>query len=185
MVELYVERMVPIPENCKVSIDDKILSLEYNGKKIARDFSHLVLFMDQYQSNIRLRLWNARRQERSKLITCATHIRNMVNGVTKGYEYTLKAAYVHFPISFEIMDNGKKLIVKNFLGEKSSRCFNMRGGAVVRLGTEKDTVVISGVCIEDVSQSAGTVQNDCKPKNFDTRKFMDGIYISKKHVVGE
>ncbi|ELA46774.1 hypothetical protein VCUG_01733 [Vavraia culicis subsp. floridensis] len=185
MVEFYTEKKISVPEGCNVTIKDKVLSIECNGKRVTRNFSHLVLIMDVHEGHIRLRLWNARRQERSKLITCASHIKNMILGVTKGYEYVLKAAYVHFPISFDIVDNGKKLVVKNYLGEKSSRHFNMRGDSVACLGTDKDTVVISGTCIEDVSQSAGSVQDNCRPKNFDSRKFMDGIYISRRSVVGE
>lgn len=185
MVEFYTEKLVPVPENCTVTIDDRIITIKSGEKSIQRNFRHIVLTMDLHENNVRLRLWNGRRQERSKLITCSSHIRNMITGVTKGFECVLKAAYVHFPIAFDIADNGKKLTVKNFLGEKTARVFQMRGDSVVRIGTDKDTVVISGTNIEDVTQSAGNVQRDCVPKNFDIRKFMDGVYVAQRRIVGE
>lgn len=185
MVEFYTERNVTIPEGCNVTIHDRLVIVESNGKKVQRDFSHLVLTLDVFEGQVRLRLWNARRQERSKLITCSSHIKNMILGVTKGFEYVLKAAYVHFPIAFDVLDNGKTLVVKNFLGEKTARVFKMRGDSLVKIGTDKDTVVIEGTNIEDVSQSAGNVQRNCVPKNFDIRKFMDGVYVSQKKVVGQ
>ncbi|KRH94387.1 60S ribosomal protein L9 [Pseudoloma neurophilia] len=185
MVEFYTERCVPIPKDCEVTINDRIVTIKYKERTITRDFRYLFATFDVFEGKIRLRLWNARRQERAKLITCSSHIKNMILGVTKGFEYVLKAAYVHFPIAFDIQEDGKVLIVKNFLGEKSARVFKMRGESIVKVGNEKDTVVISGTSIEDVSQSAGNVQSNCVPRNFDVRKFMDGVYISDKYVVGE
>lgn len=185
MVEHYTERLVPIPQNCQVSLSDRLVTIKSENKTIKRDFSHLVVTLDIFENNIRLRLWNARRQERAKLITCSSHIKNMILGVTNGFEYILKAAYVHFPIAFEILENGKILIVKNFLGEKTPRKFVMRGDSIVSKGIEKDTVIIQGTSIEDVSQSAGNVQKDCVPRNFDIRKFMDGVYVMKKNVIGQ
>lgn len=183
MVEFYTERSVAVPEGCQVTINDRFVRIEYEGKKIERNFSHLLVTIDLFENKIRLRLWNGRRQERAKLITCSSHIKNMILGVTKGFEYVLTAAYVHFPIAFEIKDDGKCLVVKNFLGEKTARIFKMRGDSIVKVGNDKDTVVITGTNIEDVSQSAGNVQRNCVPKNFDIRKFMDGVYVSQKAVI--
>merc|ERR1711953_1543879 len=185
MVEFYTERLVAIPDNCKVNVSDRYVVVESGDKKIARDFSHLVLTIDIHENNVRLRLYNGQRPERAKLITCSSHIKNMILGVTKGFEYVLNAAYVHFPIAFDIQQGGKVLSVKNFFGEKTARVFKLRGDSIARLGTDKDTVVISGANIEDVSQSAGSIQKECVPRNFDIRKFMDGVYVSQKRVVGE
>lgn len=183
MVEFYTERNVIIPDGCEVTLNDRYVRIEYQGKMVERDFSHLLVTIDLFDNKIRLRLWNGRRQERAKLITCSSHIKNMILGVTKGFEYVLKAAYVHFPIAFEIKDDGKCLVVKNFLGEKTARVFKMRGDSIVKLGTDKDTVTIIGTSIEDVSQSAGNIQRNCVPKNFDIRKFMDGVYVSQRTVI--
>lgn len=185
MTEFYTEKRIKIPEGCNVTINKKLLTLEYNGKKISRDFVHVAFTMEYIDEHIRLSLWNSKRQERSKIVTCASHIKNMILWITKGYEYILKAAYVHFPISFDIQDNGKKILVKNFLGEKTSRVFNMLGESVVKIGSDKDTIVISGISLENVSHSAGNIQDRYRPKNFDNRKFIDGVYISAKRLIGE
>lgn len=49
--------------------------------------------------------------------TIVAHIRNMINGVTKGYEYKLAIVYSHFPMNVKV--EGNKIMITNFLGEKN------------------------------------------------------------------
>ena len=48
--------------------------------------------------------------------TVASHIENMITGVTKGFRYVMKAAHAHFPMEFMIHKNGTVVDVRNFLG---------------------------------------------------------------------
>lgn len=53
--------------------------------------------------------------------TISSHIINMMTGVTKGYRYKMKSVYAHFPINTAISEGGKKIEIRNFLGEKIVR----------------------------------------------------------------
>lgn len=49
----------------------------------------------------------------------------------------------------------------------------------------KDQLVLEGNDIDAVSQSAADIQQACKVRNKDIRKFLDGIYVSEKgNIVG-
>ena len=117
-------------------------------------------------------------RKRSKALvgTVIAHVRNMVVGVQHGYEYEMKIVYSHFPITVEVKD--KTVIIKNFIGERGVRKARLIGDVEIR--TTEDEVFISGINIEDVSQSAANIQQACKIRDKDRRVFLDGIYVIRK-----
>ncbi|MCW4027466.1 MAG: 50S ribosomal protein L6, partial [Candidatus Bathyarchaeota archaeon] len=50
----------------------------------------------------------------------------------------------------------------------------------VEVKTTEDEVIISGIDIEAVSQSAANIQLATKIRNKDRRVFLDGIYVIRK-----
>lgn len=44
----------------------------------------------------------------------------------------------------------------------------------------KDELQITGNSLENVSQSAADIQQICRVKNKDIRKFLDGLYVSER-----
>lgn len=51
---------------------------------------------------------------------------------------------------------------------------------------QKDELYLEGNSLENVSQSAADIQQICKVRNKDIRKFLDGLYVSEKgHIVEE
>ena len=49
----------------------------------------------------------------------------------------------------------------------------------------KDQLEVTGNSLEDVSQSAASIQQACKVRNKDIRKFLDGLYVSERTNVVE
>lgn len=50
----------------------------------------------------------------------------------------------------------------------------------------KDELQLTGNSLENVSQSAADIQQACRVRNKDIRKFLDGLYVSEKtHIVEE
>jgi len=47
---------------------------------------------------------------------------------------------------------------------------------------QKDEIIITGADIQHVSQSAANIQQVCRVKGKDIRKFLDGIYVSDKNL---
>lgn len=44
----------------------------------------------------------------------------------------------------------------------------------------KDQLELTGNDLEKVSQSAADIQQKCRVKNKDIRKFLDGLYVSER-----
>ena len=49
----------------------------------------------------------------------------------------------------------------------------------------KDQIELTGNSLENVSQSAADIQQACRVKNKDIRKFLDGLYVSEKTHIEE
>ena len=47
----------------------------------------------------------------------------------------------------------------------------------------KDELQLTGNSLENVSQSAADIQQACRVRNKDIRKFLDGVYVSEKGTI--
>jgi len=130
---------------------------------------------------VRVAMWHGKRKQVACIRTVATHIQNMITGVTRGFQYKMRFVYAHFPINVNIHDDGKEVEIRNYLGEKVIRRVPMLDGVTIMLSTaQKDELILEGNDVEMVSQSAASIQQSTKAKNKDIRKFLDGVYVSEK-----
>ncbi|EDO16703.1 hypothetical protein Kpol_1003p8 [Vanderwaltozyma polyspora DSM 70294] len=100
----------------------------------------------------------------------------------------MRYVYAHFPINVNTVEqDGKRFVeIRNFLGDKKVRLVPIRDGVDVEFSTnQKDEIVLSGNSVEDVSQNAADIQQICRVRNKDIRKFLDGIYVSHKGCIVE
>lgn len=51
--------------------------------------------------------------------------------------------------------------------------------------TTKDQLELTGNSLEAVSQSAADIQQACRVRNKDIRKFLDGLYVSERTNIVE
>merc|ERR1719174_2618617 len=111
--------------------------------------------------------WNffAQTKQLSCLRTCCSHINNLFDGVEKKFQYNMRLVYAHFPINATIVDGGKTLELRNFLGEKVVRVVKMLDGVTVDKSAQtKDELVITGADIDNVSRSAALIHQSCLMK---------------------
>jgi large subunit ribosomal protein L6 len=127
-------------------------------------------------SSVRFYSDSRRRVNLALLGTWAAHLNNMITGVTMGWEARMKIVYSHFPI--KLVQEGKDILVQNFLGEKKPRVTSIVGDTKVDI--KKDEVIISGISKEDVGQSAANIELATKITGYDRRVFQDGCYIVQK-----
>lgn len=72
------------------------------------------------------------------------------------------------------------------MGEKLVRRVTMRPGVeVVASQNQKDQIELSGNDLENVSQCAADIQQICRVRNKDIRKFLDGLYVSERGNIVE
>merc|ERR1711959_813632 len=103
-------------------------------------------------------------------------ISNAAIGVTQGFKYKMRFVYAHLPINVAITNDGKRVEIRNFLGEKVVRVVDALGDVTVKRSTDvKDEIVLQGNDIDDVSRTCALIQQICAVKRKDIRKFLDGI----------
>ena len=117
-----------------------------------------------------------RRPTRAIVGSTAAHIRNVIEGVMKGYTYRMRIIYSHFPVTVKV--EGDKVLVSNFLGERIPRVAKVLGKTQVKI--DQQDVTITGVNLEEVSQTAANIEQTCRIVGYDKKIFQDGIYITSK-----
>lgn len=186
MKNLYQERLVNIPEGCTVQLKDKIMTFEGPLGKQEYDLSRDRFSYEILEDKIRVVCWYGDRKKNARLGTVASHIRNNAEGVVHGFKFVLRAAYRHFSINISVADAGKSVAIKNFLGAKNTETFPVRGQSKAMIGDHKDVLIIQGINLEDVSQTAAHIHNTCaKKKQHDVRIFLDGIFVENRTKIVE
>ena len=121
---------------------------------LRRDFSHQFVDIKKEGDRVVVDLWFGLHKNIAVVRSICTHIRNMITGVTHGYRYKMRFVYAHFPINVAINKEGKKVEVRNFLGEKRVRHIHMlEGVTVAKSEAQKDEIILEGNDIEAVSTS--------------------------------
>lgn len=188
----YVQSVesVAIPEGVTISIKSRVITVVGPRGTLVKELKHVdVAFEKVDNTEIKLFVHNGDRKHVATLRTVKSLITNLVKGVTIGYKYKMRFVYAHFPINVNIIDeDSKKFIeIRNFLGERRVRKIAIPVGVTASLSeAQKDELVVEGNSVEDVSQTCADVQQICRVRNKDIRKFLDGIYVSEKgHIVEE
>lgn len=163
---------VKIPEDVEVIINEEVKVKGPKGE-IKRKFDLSEIKIEKFDNKIRVFSESERRKIKAKVGAIAAHIRNMINGVKKGYTYKLKIVYSHFPISVKV--EGDKVLILNFLGERTPRIAQIVGDTKVEV--KKDEIIVSGINIEEVGQTASNIEQACRIKARDRKVFQDGIWI--------
>ena len=176
MAATIVENSVEVPEGVTLKLEGKKVTVAGERGEVVRDFSHTRLDLEREGGSLRIWAVNPRKREASLVNTIAAHVKNMIKGVTQGFTYRLKIVFVHFPMTVRI--EGRRIVIQNFIGERKAREAKIAGGAKVRV--EGEDVIVEGIDIDDVAQTAANIQQSMKIRKKDLRKFLDGIYVYSK-----
>ncbi|KEP55383.1 60S ribosomal protein l9 [Rhizoctonia solani 123E] len=190
MRDVLTTEELTIPEGVTVDIKSRQIKVEGPRGKLVKNVRHVNMDIQIVKSSkdntVTLAVWQGGRKHVACLRTIKSLIENMITGVTKGFRYKMRAVYAHFPINCIIQEGGRKVEIRNFLGEKLVRHVNMLDGVTIAESkAQKDELILEGNDIQNVSQSAASIQGICRVRNKDIRKFLDGIYVSQKGAIGE
>ena len=180
MALTVVESVVDVPDGVEVSLEGKRVKVSGPRGVVEKDFTHAGVELALDGGRVRVWAQNPKKRERALVKTIASHIGNMIKGVTRGFRYKLKIVYVHFPINVQIV--GDRVIIQNFLGERRPREARIVGDTKVYV--QGEDVIVEGVDIEAVAQTAANIQQATRIRRKDLRKFLDGIYVYEKGEMG-
>ncbi|MEM3700044.1 MAG: 50S ribosomal protein L6 [Candidatus Bathyarchaeia archaeon] len=176
MRAIEISRTIQIPEDVEVTLQGRKITVKGAKGTLTRDFSSAPVSI-QLDGKI-LRIWAEwpRKKEAAIVGTIFSHIQNMITGVRKGFTCKLKIVFSHFPISVKIKD--KTVLIENFTGERNPRKAKIIGDVQVKVQSED--IIVQGINLEDVSQTAANIEQATKVKRKDPRVFLDGIYVYEK-----
>ncbi len=174
--EAVQQSAIDVPEGVSAALDGRTLSVKGKMGEARKHFDKINVNISVEGNKILISPFSAKKKDNVIINTVMSIVNNMITGVTKGYTYKLKVVYAHFPIT--VKTKGKQILVENFVGERSPRVSEIVGDCKVTV--EGDDIIVKGVSLEDVGQTAANVELATKIKRKDQRIFLDGVYIYHK-----
>ncbi|MFB6075552.1 MAG: 50S ribosomal protein L6 [Candidatus Aenigmatarchaeota archaeon] len=172
-----MEEEIEVPSEVDVEIKDSAVKVSGEKGEVHKELFHPLIKISKKGDKIKITSESKKKQMKALIGTYKAHIENMFMGVTEGFEYKLKAVFEHFPMSLE--SHPDKLVIKNFLGEKSPREAEILEG--VEVDVDEQEITVTGIDKEKTGQTAANIERTADPGNKkDRRIFSDGIYIVKK-----
>ena len=176
-MHLDIKEEIEIPEKVEVKLEGNTLSAKGPKGAMSKLLGHPKITLAVNGSVVSISCSHSpHRKEKALVGTYKAHIRNMIRGVTTGYETKMKTVFSHFPIKNSV--EGNELIIQNFLGERCARRAEILPDVNVEVKAE--SITVSGVDKEKVGQTAANIERATKVRNRDIRVFQDGIYIIKR-----
>jgi len=169
-------KAIEIPDGVEVKVEGRVVTVKGAKGTLTRNFSEAPVSILQEGKTVKVQANWPRKTEAAVVGTVSSHIHNMIIGVTRGFTYKLKIVFSHFPISVKVKENG--VSIENFTGERSPRLVRITGDTKVFV--KEDDIVVQGINLEDVSQTAANIEQATKVKSKDPRVFLDGIFIYEK-----
>jgi large subunit ribosomal protein L6 len=173
---VIAQGIVEIPENIQLTLNNHHIRVQGPLGELTRDFSHASIALVHEDNKVTLEAkWPDKRTE-ATVGTIRSHIQNMIKGVTHGFTVKMKIVFAHFPMSIKINEN--QVVIENFFGERRPRRAAIYGD--VKIKVENDDVIIQGINLEAVTQTAANIQQATQIKKKDPRVFLDGIYVYER-----
>jgi large subunit ribosomal protein L6 len=174
--KLIAREVIEIPPDVEVRLSPSKVFVKGPRGEIERDLSHATVDIRRGDNELIIEAHWPDKRMAALVGTVKSHIENMMTGVLKGFTYKLKIVFAHFPISVKIQDD--EVVIENFGGERRSRRAQIQGD--VKVTVQGEDVLVKGINIDDVSQTAANIQQATRIKKKDPRIFLDGVYVFEK-----
>ena len=173
-------REIQVPDEVTAEVDHLDLTIEGPNGTVSRRLWYPDVSVSTEDETVVVESDVSDAKTNSTLGTFESHVRNMIHGVTEGWEYRMEVHYSHFPMQVNV--EGDEVVIQNFLGEKAARRAPIRGDTQVQVDGEE--VTLTGSDKEAVGQTAADIEQLTRVTDKDTRVFQDGVYITEKPSKG-
>jgi large subunit ribosomal protein L6 len=167
---------IVIPEGVTVTQKKHMLTFVGPLGKTHKSFRTIPINVEIVENKLLLKTIDFKKRDYAILHTARSLIRNICEGLIKGYTIKMKVVYAHFPVTVKV-DN-KKIIIENFQGERAPRITHIVGNT--KVVPKGEDVILTGEVWTDITQTAANIELKTKVKNKDHRVFLDGIYVYDK-----
>jgi len=168
---------VPLEKGVTANVEGTILTIKGPKGELSRDFKFPKVYLELNDNKVIVGTKKFSQSEKKIIHTFRAHIKNLIEGVTNGFEYKLVVVYAKFPVTVEL--KGNTFSVKNLLGEKVPRTVTISEGVKVDIKGNKN-ITVTGIDKEKVGQVAASLEQSTRVLNMDRRIVQDGIFITHK-----
>ncbi len=168
---------IAIPAGVSITFNEGKLTLTKGNKNAHKELATPEVKFEIKGQDIKMTPLNERRNTFAILNAIESHIKNLVHGVEHGYTYKLSVVHSHFPMNIKV--KGNLVEVSNYLGEKNPRLSKIIGKET-KVDIKGKDITVTGINLEDVSQTAANMEKATRDTKKDQRVFQDGIYITSK-----
>ena len=182
MKYLIKSEKIEIPKGVTVTAKSRVITVKGPKGTVTKNFRHIKAEIDIKENEILIHTYMTTYKQSAILYTIASHIKNMIKGVTVGFRYKMHTVKKHFPIEVAIQDG--KVEIGRFLGERSVKVVPLLDGVTCKKNEkDNDELWFDGIDIDKVSLTCAHVFQSCTVHDKDRRKFLDGIYVSEKTTI--
>ncbi len=182
MKQLYIERSIELPEDLKITVKDRHVTIEGPKGTLTRNFDPTDVEITKKGKKVDIKAYYINKKRKAATLAVVGYINNMIKGVMQGYTYKSKIVFSHFPLTVE-PDNKKKIItIKNLYGGRKHITVPIVGPETT-VKVDKDDVIIEGIDKEAVGQTTANMQEACRlrgKRKKDPETFMDGVWLWDK-----
>lgn len=182
MKQLYIERSIELPEDLKITVKDRHVTIEGPKGTLTRNFDPTDVEITKKGKKVDIKAYYINKKRKAATLAVVGYINNMIKGVMQGYTYKSKIVFSHFPLTVE-PDNKKKIItIKNLYGGRKHITVPIVGPETT-VKIDKDDVIIEGIDKEAVGQTTANMQEACRlrgKRKKDPETFMDGVWLWDK-----
>jgi len=171
-----LKQKIEIPAGITLAIDGNIVFVKGPKGENKRKLINPLIIARQEDNKLILEAKKNTKKEKKIMMSLKAHVKNMIRGAKEGYVYKLKVCSGHFPMTAQV--DGKRLLIKNFLGEKIPRKAKILDSVEVKV--EGDVITVTSIDREKAGQTAANIEQSTRITNRDRRVFQDGCYITSK-----
>lgn len=173
MVEWKEMAKLETPQGIELSLQDNTVTVKGPKGELTRVFRDNLVRFELKSKKLTIKVSRENQYTRGIVGTWNSLVNSMIRGVQEPYQYEMKIDYTHFPMRVSV--RGQKVVIENFLGERSPREADIVGNCSVSV--KGDRVFVSGIDKYEVGETAANIERATKIKGFDLRVFQDGIYL--------
>ena len=146
-----IARTIKIPEGVSVSLSQDVFTARGPKGTVERKFWYPGIKIEVREEEVLVDAESSRKEQKAMVGTFTSHIKNLITGVSEGFECKMTIVYAHFPMQVKV--DGKTLIIGNFLGEKKPRVAKILGETKVK---------VTGNEVTDFRNQQGRCRADCR-----------------------
>lgn len=173
MIEWKEMLKLTVPEGAELSLKENTVTVKGGKGTLTREFRNNLVRMELKNKTVTIKVSRLNQYTKGIAGTWNSIIQTMIKGVQEPFQYEMKIDYTHFPMRVSV--RGQKVVIENFLGERSQRSADIVGSCEVSV--KGDRVFVSGIDKYAVGETTANIERATKIKGFDLRVFQDGIYL--------